>query len=66
MICVVGCCALPVDAQGFGSLPLCFIAGLSTHPPVRRNPRVHSWFVEDMPIHKAAFTAGGSKVWAGN
>ncbi|KAI7839207.1 hypothetical protein COHA_007020 [Chlorella ohadii] len=29
-----------------------------------KNPRVHSWFIEDMPIHKAAFTAGGSKIVA--
>ncbi|PSC69396.1 U3 small nucleolar RNA-associated 18-like protein [Micractinium conductrix] len=27
-----------------------------------KNPHVASWFLEDMPVHKAAFTAGGSKV----
>lgn len=26
------------------------------------NNRVASWFIEDMPVHKAAFAAGGSKV----
>ncbi|KAI3425118.1 hypothetical protein D9Q98_008890 [Chlorella vulgaris] len=27
-----------------------------------KNPRSASWFIEDMPVHKAAFTAGGRKV----
>lgn len=34
-------------------------------PPCSNN-RVASWFIEDMPVHKAAFAAGGSKVGAGS
>lgn len=30
------------------------------------NNRVASWFIEDMPVHKAAFAAGGSKVGDGS
>ena len=31
-------------------------------PSPARNPRAASWFLEDLPVHKAAFTAGGAHV----